>query len=288
MTDAFIESFIQSWHLFREAYLAGWLAAAALAAVGVFVIARDQIFVGAAISEASALGVAVSLWVLTAAAPHAHGAFDVDPWCRASAVLFGLGAAAWTGRARRAGDGASAEAVTGWVFLASGSGAILLVAQSPFGLEEVHRLLFSSIIGATWGDVAVLGALVLVGAATLAKYHRPLLLLTLDPVTARAVGVPVRRGAWAIVLALGLVVGLTLRLAGLLFVFGNLVLPGLAAQALCREVRAMLWTAPLVAVGASVGAFVLANAWDLPPAQMDVAVLALVVAALWIVRSLRS
>ena len=58
-----IESFLASWDLFHLTYLAGWLIALLLSLVGVFVVARDQIFIGIAISQASTLGIAIGMGV---------------------------------------------------------------------------------------------------------------------------------------------------------------------------------------------------------------------------------
>ena len=58
-----IESFLQSWPLFHDVYIAGVLIALLLSLVGVAVVARDQIFVGAAVSEASLLGIAAGIWL---------------------------------------------------------------------------------------------------------------------------------------------------------------------------------------------------------------------------------
>jgi ABC-type Mn2+/Zn2+ transport system permease subunit len=56
-----IESFLASWALFQNAYVAGWLIAMLLALLGVVVVTRDQIFLGAAVSQASVLGIAVAV-----------------------------------------------------------------------------------------------------------------------------------------------------------------------------------------------------------------------------------
>ncbi len=56
-----IESFLASWDLFRDTYLVGWLLAVLLSLLGVFVVARDQVFLGAAVTQASTLGVALAL-----------------------------------------------------------------------------------------------------------------------------------------------------------------------------------------------------------------------------------
>jgi ABC-type Mn2+/Zn2+ transport system permease subunit len=275
-----IQQFVESWPLFHNAYLAGWLLAAMLAVVGVLVVARDQIFIGAAVSQASTLGLAVAMRL--------GDAFAASPWLRSDAflstvaVVFSALAALATARGGRGGR-ASHEALTGWVFLVSASVAILVVAHSPHGLEEIHRLVSSSIIGASRAEVELLAVLAVATGATFAAAHRRLLLLTLDPPMAAAVGV--RVGAWSVAIALwlGLVTGLAIRCAGVLYSFGCLVLPALAARSLCREVRPMLLAAPLLGVGAAGIGFVVANARDLPPAQLTVALLC----ALVLVTSLR-
>ncbi|MGH7806132.1 MAG: metal ABC transporter permease, partial [Candidatus Binatia bacterium] len=136
-----IDSFLDSWPLFHQSYLAGWLIAALLALVGVVVVARDQIFLGAAVSQASTLGIAIGMY-LAALGPDTE-LVERDPWIlSAVAVLFAIGAALSSAAAKRA-SGDTYESITGWVFLASSSLSILVVAQSPHGLEEVHRLLSS-------------------------------------------------------------------------------------------------------------------------------------------------
>ena len=76
--------------------------------------------------------------------------------------------------------------------------------------------------------------------------------------------------------------------AGTLYTFGCLVLPALIAKNLCREVRPMLWVAPLFACAAALAGFVLANGLDWPPAHATVAILAGALPLAWALRSLRS
>ena len=54
----------------------------------------------------------------------------------------------------------------------SASGAILIVSHSPHGLDEIHRLLSSSIIGATQREVWTFGVLVVLTTLALATSHR--------------------------------------------------------------------------------------------------------------------
>jgi ABC-type Mn2+/Zn2+ transport system permease subunit len=266
-----IGDFLASWPLFHDAWLAAWLLAAVLGAMGGLVVARDQIFIGAAVSQASMLGVALGL-----RAGDLLG--DRLPWLRsdaslaAGAVLASVLAALVTVRAgrRRAG---SHEARTGWLYLAAGSLGILAVAHSPHGVEEMHRLLASSMVGATRGDVLVFAVLGLGTLALLARFLEPLLLVSLDATMAAAVGL--RVGLWEGLAScwLGLVMGLAIPTVGVLYAFGCLVLPALVAREVCHEMRPLFLVAPAVALLTAIGGCVLAHHWDYPPAQLTVAML---------------
>lgn len=281
-----IAEFLDSWALFQTTYLVGWLSAFTLALVGVWVVARDQIFLGAAVSQASTLGIAGALRL--AALPAGAGlAWLGSEWfAGALAVLASVLTALLTTRPPRPGR-ESPDAVTGWVFLLGASVPVLLVAHSAHGLEEVHRVVFSTVLGATAADLwafAGLGGAAAIAAAAL----RPrLLLLAMDPELAEASGLRERRWRIGLALVLGVAVGLAIRATGMLYTFGCLVLPALVAKNLCREVAPVFWLAPLVAVLAGVTSFVLAHHFDLPPAQTTVALLCAALLAAWGVRALR-
>jgi ABC-type Mn2+/Zn2+ transport system permease subunit len=278
-----IESFVSTWDLFANSYLAGWGMAVLLSLVGVLVVVRDQIFVGAAVSQASTLGVACALWLGGGFGASAPAWLGSDAFAAALAVLFSIAAALLVGR----NGGESAEARTGWLFLLASSLSVLILAHSPHGLEEIHRLVASSLIGASRTDVWLFGALALGTALAVVVASRRMLLVTTDPTMAEALGM--RAGAWsaAIAVAMGLAVGLAIRSSGMLYTFGCLVLPALVAKNVCRELREMFVVSPAVGLAASVVGFVLANFYDYPPAQLTVALLAGLLVLAWGARSLR-
>ncbi len=202
------------------------------------------------------------------------------------AVVFAIFAAVLTARDRGQGQ-ESAEAVTGWVFLVSASASTLLLAHSPHGMDEIYRLLASTLIGATRADLTVFATLLVITVSLLVFSHRSLVLLSIDPSMAKAVGL--RSGTWRLAMAgwLGLTAGLSMRASGMLYTFGCLVLPALVAKSISREIRFMFVVAPLVALAAGVLGFMLANQYDYPPAQVVIVLLSLLLAAAWIVRRLR-
>lgn len=275
-----VGDFIRSWPLFATTYTTGWIVAALLALVGVLVVGSRAVFAGAALSQASTLGISVAMWIGAVLGDAAPAWMARDGWLSAVSILAAVGTSLFLVRAsQREGRGsgrglASPEAVIGWIYLLGASGAIIVSAHHPHGLEEVNRLVSSSLIGAGSGDLWTFAALAVATAAMVVRWWRPILLWLMDPPSAAASGVRVELLERGHALWLGLVVGLAIRSSGLLYTFGCLVLPSLVAQGLCRETRSLFWAAPTVAVAASLAGFVLANAFDYPPAQLTVLVLA--------------
>jgi ABC-type Mn2+/Zn2+ transport system permease subunit len=248
------------------------------------VVARDQIFVGAAISQASTLGIALGM-SLGAALTSEGSPWRSDHFLSVVAVACAIGAALLIARTGAVGK-ESHEAVTGFVFLLGASASVLVIARSPHGLDEVQKLVASSVIGATINDVFLFGGLTAATAALVFMRRRPLVLFAMDPLMARAVGVSrwwdSAAAAW-----LGLVMGVTIRSAGMLYAFGSLVLPALIAKNVCRATLPMFVVAPIVAVATAVTGFVAGNVLNMNEAQLTVTLLCVLLGAAWIVNALR-
>ena len=255
-----LTSFIESWGLFAEVYITGWLLACLLAVIGVPYIAKDQIFVGAAVTQAAMFGVGIGLWIPHTGIANLVQLVNYDLLIGGMAVVFAVFATFLTASAHSHGQ--TAEALTGWIFLLSMSATIVLLFHTPIGSSEINQRFASSIIGATRIDVLIYGALSIFVITIVLKFRDELTLLMVDNEMARAVGLNIRLWDLSISLFTGFVLGLSLRTAGMLFTFGQLVLPALIAKNFCREIRQIFFAAPVVAVVICVSAFVLANHWD--------------------------
>ena len=281
-----IADFADSWLLFHDAYLSGWLIGILLSLMGVLIVARDQVFIGAAISQASLLGIAVGI-ALGSATPGPSSWWHSEMFHSMMGGVFAVLAAFLTTHARLRTYKETHEAITGWVFIGSGSSAILLLAHSPHGLEEVTKLLSSTIIGAREFDVWVFGIMTLLTIIFLTYNYRAVLLLVLDFEMAQAVGM--RTALWNSLLSvwLGLAIGFAIHVAGVIFAFAHLVLPPLIAKHIGATARSLFIIAPCVSVLSNVCAFLLANHYDYPLGQMAAAILSLVLALTWSFRSVR-
>ena len=136
-----ISEFLNSWPMFSQSYLAALFAGLLLSFLGVIVVARAQVFIAAAVAQASMLGIALDM-LLNTGQPAAFS------------VAFSVMAALATGTRTQRG-GTSHEEITAWIFLIGASGSILLLAKHPNGLKSVQATMASSIIGAAAVDVLV-------------------------------------------------------------------------------------------------------------------------------------
>lgn len=269
-----IAEFLESWELFSSPYISALLIGVSLSLMGVVVVARGNVFVAAAVAQASMLGVALSLFI----------GVDLPVLF---AVICSVGASLLVERKSENGGGSTSEELTGWIFLASGSLSVLLLARMPYGLKEIQSLFSSSIIGAGTADIVVFGLLVVFFVGFLLLRLRRFTLYLSDPVMAAAVGANIFLWSTSIAVTLGLATGLAIRSSGMLYTFACLVLPAQMAKNVCRDIPGMFFVAPLAAFGCVLLGLVFGNYFDLPPAQTVVALMSGALLLTWLFRWVR-
>ncbi|HRU05493.1 MAG TPA: metal ABC transporter permease [Candidatus Brocadiia bacterium] len=227
-----MRTFLDLCASFPCAVAAGVLLGAVCPMLGVFVILKRVVFIGAALSEVAALGVAAAM---VCGAP---------PYLGAAAAT--LAAAALLSRPFE-NTRLPRDAVLGLVFVLASALSVLLVARSGFGLHEVRSLLYGDLVLASRADLAVVACVLVPVAAWLLVFLRPTLYAFLDREAARVLGVHVVFWEMAFFACLGLAVSAASRTAGALLVFCYLV----AAPAAALLVARRLWLA--LAVAAAMG-----------------------------------
>ncbi|MBL58836.1 MAG: hypothetical protein CMO75_04120 [Verrucomicrobiales bacterium] len=266
-----IAEFIESWSLFSRTYISAILIGISLSLMGVVVVARGNVFVAAAVAQASMLGVALSLF------------FQIGQPVL-SAVFCSIGASLLVARKHQVGGGSTSEEMTGWIFLTSGSLSVLLLVRMPYGLKEIQSLFSSSIIGAGSADMFVFSGLLILFVGFLALRMRRLTLYLSDPVMAAAVGANIFLWSAAIASSLGLATGLAIRSSGMLFTFGCLILPAQMAKIISRDIPRMFMVAPVIALASVLFGLMLGNSYDLPPAQTVVALMSGLLLLAWLLK----
>jgi len=227
-----------------NAFRAGTLIAIAGALVGYFVVARRQSFAAHTLAMISFPGAAGALLLGLSTTLGALG------FCAGGGLL--LAAAGRGGRSGLAGDSAATGTLQACA-LALG----LLFANLYHGFSGgIVNLLFGQFVGiasAQVGELA-LGTVVVVGV--LAVIGRPLLLSSVDPLTAGATGVPVRTLNALFLVLLGVAVAQASQITGALLVFALVLLPAATAQQLTSRPGRALMISVLLGVAATwVGLF---------------------------------
>jgi zinc transport system permease protein len=268
--DATLEALRSFWEgreLWQEPLLAGVLAAAFLSTLGVFVVLKRMVFVSAALSQASGVGVAVSFWLSAVAGidPHSHGALPV--WLDPSlfSLLFAVGGAVFFALVpghRKIG----AETAVGLLYIAA-SALVLVILNSPRIAQEAHTvgdILFGNAVVVPRAQIAALavaGSLVL-GVHGL--FFKELLFSSYDPETSAVVGVGVRR--WELLFNIGcaIVIATATRAVGALPVFAFTVVPAAAALLLTERLGPTFLLSLGFGVAAAVAGYVASWFLQLP------------------------
>ena len=225
-----------SQDFFRHAVVAGTAAAIAAGFVGAFLVLRNQVFAGDALSHVAFTG---GLAALAAGLSARSGVFAATV---AVAVLLAV----------LGGRGRLNDVVTGVVFTwLLGLGVLFLSVFSSRNAGNgtgAVRVLFGSIFGISpdsatqtvWIAAGVVVAMLLIG--------RPLLFATLDPAVAEARGVPVRALNVVFLVAAGVMVAQLVQVVGALLILGLITTPAATAARLTSRP----WSAVAVSVGVAV------------------------------------
>jgi ABC-type Mn2+/Zn2+ transport system permease subunit len=264
--------------LFKDALYGSLVLAVVCAALGVYVVLRRIVFVGAAVAELSSMGIALALWLggmgwLSGAVAHPL----------AFALLFALAGALFFGLGGGQRAGVPPDATIGVTYAVAAAAGILLIAKAKSG--EAHDIfLQGNILGITRKDVyLLLGVSVPVLLAHLA-FYKEFLFVSFDRETARTLGYNVTFWNLFLYFTLGLVIAFAMQFAGVMLVFNYLVLPAVTGMLVARSMGGIFTTAVISALLASFVGFSLSVPFDLPTGPAIIATSGALALVAWGVR----
>jgi zinc transport system permease protein len=258
-----VNAFAEFWsghELWREPMIAGVLAGAVLGYLGVFVVLKRMVFVSAALSEISGVGVAFAFYLgsLLGIDPHSHGPvpFLLEPTL--FSLLFAcLAAAAFS--LRPGHRKLASETIVGLGYIIA-SALVLAILNSPRIAQEAHAvgdILFGNAVVVPRQQILSLAA---AGAAAIAVhllFFKELLFVSYDPETAVVQGVGVFRYELLLNLTTAVVISVATRAVGALPVFAFTVIPAAAALMITERMRLTIALSIVFAVvAAAVGYYV--------------------------------
>ena len=189
---------------------------------GYHVVRRGVIFVDLALSQIAALGASVALLVGWGDDAPVRSFVVSLSFTFAGAVLFAL--------LRRARNTVPMEALIGITYAGAIAVALLLLEKSATGTEHIKEMLVGTILTVSWRDVVQLAAVVIGVGLIHAFSYRKFFLLSENP--DRAVEKGIRLWLWDILFyaTFGIVVTLSVKIAGVLLIFSFLTIPAVTAS----------------------------------------------------------
>jgi manganese/iron transport system permease protein len=225
-----------SYPFMQRALIVAVLVGAVCAVLSCFLVLKGWSLMGDAVSHAVLPGIVLAY---LAGLPLALGAFAAGVGC------------AWATGYLNANSRVKEDTVMGIVF--SGMFALGLVMFTKVDTDmHLTHVLFGDMLGVTVRDLletAVVAGLTL--AIVLVK-RRDLLLFSFDPQHARAIGLPVERLHYGLLVLLAMTIVASLKAVGIILVVAMLIAPGATAFLLTERFDRMLAIAAVVAIGSSV------------------------------------
>jgi zinc/manganese transport system permease protein len=232
--------------------------------VGIHVIMREVIFVDIALAQIAALGVSFGFfWGLELASPSAV----------IISLAFTLLAALLLSSTRRLSSLVPQEAFIG-ILYATGAAAVVLAGDRlPHGSEQVHDLMVGHLLWVTWREVLVYFVIYSILGVFYSVLHRRL--IEISKLAKGGEGKRIHLVMWDFVFyaLLGVLVTFAVRVAGVLLVFGFLIVPAVIGTLLGKTFLTRLGIGWVTGVLVSLIGSYLSYSLDFPTGGMVVVTL---------------
>jgi len=216
---------------FQRGMVAATLAGALCGVLGVFVVLRGMSYIGHGLSHAVFGGAAAS------AVMSINFFLGAGIWGIISGVLIGR-------IARRKIIGA--DAAIGIVTTASFAGGIALLNRYGQARKSIEAVLFGSVLGVSWVDIAAILAVSLAVGAIVLFAYRAFLFATFDPQVATVSGERVAAIEVMLMVMLSVTILVTMRVIGTLLISALLVIPAATARMITNSFSRMLMLSPII------------------------------------------
>jgi zinc transport system permease protein len=264
-----LQEFLGAREIWEVPLAASVVSGALLGFLGVYVVLRRTVFVSAALTQLSTLGLVATL--LVEERVHIETEHPIEQL--AVAMAFSVVGALVLGafRARRL----PAEASVGAAWVVASALVVLGTSRLVHATHDLGGIVFGNAVAVTASELAMIAAVAALCVALHSLFAKEIAFASFDPETARALGMSI--GLWdsVLFLTIGLAIPATARALGALPVFAFLTLP--AAAALLSRVGfkpAFALAGAFGVVAAALG-YVLSWIWEIPTGATMVVIAAL-------------
>jgi zinc/manganese transport system permease protein len=235
-------------------FLACILMGIILSYLGIHILKREIIFIDIALAQIAAVGsIAAHLTFKV------HGDSIVAYICAFGCVLL---AALFYAVIRNRIIQISIEAIIGVSYAVAAAGALFLVGIAPGGHVHVQQILSGSLLWTNWQDI-VLSLFVFSAVGTCFYiFRKPLNRLSSNYERAHAQGLKIAMWDFVFYMLLGIVITLTVQIAGIVVVFAVLIIPATISALFSLRWRIRILISCAAMAGASVAGLLFAYYLD--------------------------
>lgn len=233
----------------QRALLAAGFAAILCAVVGTFVVLKGMAFMGDAVAHSSLTGMAVAFLL------GGNVFWGALGWAVPASVLITL-------ISRRAS--LRLDTAIGIIFAGGFALGIILISRAENYTADLFGFLFGNVLGASWSEVALIGAIAGLVMLVLAVFYKELLFTSYDATMAAASGIPVRLIYYLLPVLVAITTVASLKAVGIVLVLALLVTPAAAGNLLARRLPEIMVTSVAVALLSTVAGLYLSFYLDLP------------------------
>ncbi len=267
--------------LLRQALIGSVLVGLICPLVGVYFVLRRMIFLGVALPQLSAAGIACSFFVYRVlVGPHQHFELTERGLAMVGSFAFTLTGLLILAAFERHRE--MVEARIGFTYAIAAAGTILFVAADPGADAHMVSLLKGDILATTSASLSLLVSVFGAVVFALLAFRKEFLLVSFDRDLAVVFGKRVRLWDSLLYLLIGVTISLGVMTAGPLVTFGFLVVPPLTARLITQRMLTFSLVAAGLGATTAFAGFYCAYRFDMPlgPAEVAVASLVLLVTAI--------
>jgi zinc transport system permease protein len=256
--------FFESYFLWRDPLAVAVMAAGLCAFVGVFIVLKRMVFVSAALSQMSGLGVATAFYLASVAGvnPHAAPLYLHPLWYAIGFAALGAALFAFNlGHRRLAG-----ESLVGLGYLIAAA-CTILVLNSPRVTQEAHEvndLLYGNAVAVPPEQITIMAATVAIVGLLHGLFGKEFLFVAFDAEMARTLGVRTRLFSGLLFLTFAVTTSVCTRAIGALPVFAFMVIPPSAALLLASRMGSAFGSSVAIAVVGTAVGYYASFRWSYP------------------------
>ncbi|MBL7995381.1 metal ABC transporter permease [bacterium] len=244
----------------QHALYTGLLVGIMCSFLGVYIVLRRIVFVGASLAQISSTGFAIGI------------IFEMNPVVSAMALtMIGVVWFAFNLNSKKIPQ----DSTLALGYIIASASAILILSKHPKGDADLLGLLFGNILTITSDQIYILlAALIILGSIHLI-FYKEFLFVSFDPEMSETLGF--RPQIWNVLfyVTVGMLISLAIKSAGILLVFGLLVIPPIAAILITEKISRVFAWSVLIAVISIPSGLYLSFTQDIPSAPTIIALMTL-------------